>query len=67
VAAYYLDAKEREGWPAARLGPLLEGLAQLLPWQHQWHGDVDPEFGVSMAAYYEDFVAAERRALAVAG
>ena len=25
------------------------GLAELLPWVRQWHGEVDPEFGESVA------------------
>lgn len=44
LIAYY-DARKREGWDAKRLAPLLSGLDQLLPWIHQWHPDVDPEFG----------------------
>lgn len=44
VIAYY-DARKREGWDAKRLAPLLSGLDQLLPWIHQWHGEIDPEFG----------------------
>ena len=27
------------------LTPLLVGLDQLLPWIHQWHPEIDPEFG----------------------
>ena len=44
IVAYY-DARKREGWDANRLTPLLAGLDQLLPWIHQWHPEVDPEFG----------------------
>ena len=44
LIAYY-DARKREGWDAKRLTPLLAGLDQLLPWIHQWHPDIDPEFG----------------------
>jgi len=44
IVAYY-DARKREGWDAKRLTPLLAGLDQLLPWIHQWHAEVDPEFG----------------------
>ena len=39
------DARKREGWDAKRLTPLLAGLDQLLPWIHQWHPALDPEFG----------------------
>jgi hypothetical protein len=41
----YYDARKREGWDAKRLTPLLAGLDQLLPWIHQWHPEIDPEFG----------------------
>lgn len=41
----YYDARKREGWDAQRLAPLLAGLDQLLPWIHQWHPEIDPEFG----------------------
>jgi hypothetical protein len=44
LVAYY-DGRKREGWDAKRLMPLLAGLDQLLPWIHQWHPEVDPEFG----------------------
>ncbi len=44
LVAYY-DARKREGWNAKRLAPLLAGLDQLLPWIHQWHPEVDPEYG----------------------
>jgi hypothetical protein len=44
IVAYY-DARKREGWDAKRLIPLLAGLDQLLPWIHQWHPEIDPQFG----------------------
>ena len=44
IVAYY-DARKREGWTAERLKPLLAGLDQLLPWIHQWHPEVDSEYG----------------------
>jgi hypothetical protein len=42
---HYYDARKREGWDARRLTPLLAGLDQLLPWIHQWHPEIDKEFG----------------------
>jgi uncharacterized protein DUF7008 len=44
LVAYY-DARKREGWTAERLKPLLAGLDQLIPWIHQWHPEIDPEYG----------------------
>lgn len=42
---HYYDARKREGWDAKRLTPLLAGLDQLLKWIHQWHPEIDKEFG----------------------
>ncbi|MEO7995616.1 MAG: PKD domain-containing protein, partial [bacterium] len=44
LIAYY-DARKRDGWNAKQLTPLLAGLDQLLPWIHQWHPEIDKEFG----------------------
>ena len=62
LAAYYLDVKDVEGWPAERLQPLLAGLLELVPWLKQWHNTVHPEFGERMGNYYEGFVQDEARA-----
>lgn len=62
LAAYYLDAKDLEGWLADRLLPLLAGLLELLPWLKQWHNDLDPNFGEHMGDYYDGFVRDEARA-----
>lgn len=63
VAGTYLDMQEREGWPAARLQPLLASLLELVPWLQQWHNEPDPEFGERMGDYYLSFVTEEARAL----
>ena len=65
LAAYYLDRKDREGWPAERLLPLLAGLLERLPWLQQWHNDLDPVFGERMGDYYAGFVRDEARTLGV--
>ena len=52
LVAYY-DARKREGWDAKRLTPLLAGLDQLLPWIHQWHPEIDPEFGDTAGQSYQ--------------
>jgi hypothetical protein len=49
----YYDARKREGWDAKRLTPLLAGLAQLLPWVHQWHPEIVEEFGESAGKSYQ--------------
>ena len=51
LVAYY-DARKREGWDAKRLTPILAGLDQLLPWIHQWHPEIDPEFGDTAGQSY---------------
>ena len=52
LVAYY-DARKREGWDAKRLTPILAGLDQLLPWIHQWHPEIDPEFGDTAGQSYQ--------------
>lgn len=63
VAAYYMEMKDVEGWPGARLQPLLAGLQELVPWLQQWHNEVDPHFGERMGDFYAGFLADEARAL----
>jgi hypothetical protein len=43
--------REKDGWADDRLVPLVAGLAELQPWVDQWHGEVDPDYGVSLAAF----------------
>lgn len=46
-----IGAREADGWTDERLVPLVAGLAELQPWVDQWHGEVDPTYGVSLAAF----------------
>ncbi len=46
-----IGAREAEGWADERLVPLVAGLAELQPWVEQWHSEVDPTYGVSLAAF----------------
>ena len=50
------DRTTRDGWDATRLIPLIAGLAEVMPWVRQWHGDVDPAFGVSPADAYAGYL-----------
>jgi hypothetical protein len=43
--------REEDGWSDERLVPLVAGLAELQPWVEQWHSEVDPGYGVSLAAF----------------
>jgi hypothetical protein len=63
LAAYYVQMKENEAWPPARLTPLLAGLLELLPWLKQWHNDLDPTHGVRLGDYFADFVTEEAHTL----
>jgi SAM-dependent methyltransferase len=66
LAAFYLAMKEKEGWPAPRLTPLLVALAELLPWLQQWHNAKDARYGQGMGDYFRDFMASETRDLGLA-
>ena len=46
-----IGAREAEGWDDERLVPLVAGLAELQPWVEQWHAEIDPAYGVSLAAF----------------
>ena len=52
-----IGAREAEGWPDDRLVPLIAGLAELQPWVEQWHAELDPKFGVSLAAFCREQLA----------
>jgi hypothetical protein len=49
--AMIIGDREKDGWADERLVPLVAGLAELQPWVGQWHGEVDPDYGVSLAAF----------------
>ena len=53
-----IGAREADGWDDDRLVPLVAGLAELQPWVEQWHADVDPTYGVSLAAFCREQLAA---------
>jgi hypothetical protein len=62
LVAYY-DARKREGWDAKRLTPLLAGLDQLLPWIHQWHPEVDPEYGETAGQSFQHMLESDAHEL----
>lgn len=63
LAAWYVDRREGDNWPAQRLAPLLAGLLELVPWLRQWHNGRDAESGLRMGDYYAEFVEGEAREL----
>jgi len=50
------DRTTRDGWNSARLIPLIAGLAEVMPWVRQWHGNIDPAFGMSPADAYAGYL-----------
>jgi hypothetical protein len=40
---------------------VLAGLNELLPWLKQWHNQLDPEFGLKMGDYYEEYAREEAK------
>lgn len=55
---YY--ARKDEAWSPARLGPMLAGLEELLPWVRQWHAEArSPETGQLYHEYFDQVIASE--------
>lgn len=62
ISAHYVDVQDRLGGrDDPRLIPLLGCLIELLPWLKQWHNDVNPEFGMRMGDYFDNFVQEQAR------
>lgn len=55
--ATIMNEREAEGWTDERMVPLTAGLAELQPWVRQWHRDIDPTYGVSLAAIIDEELA----------
>ena len=52
--ASLISARIDEGWDTPKLIPLLAGLHELQPWVRQWHNQIDPEYGESVADTIDD-------------
>lgn len=63
IAAWYVARKERDGWDADQLMPMLVAIDELVPWLKQWHNDLDPTYGTRMGDYFDDFLQEELRGL----
>jgi hypothetical protein len=63
IAAWYVERKERDGWDADQLMPMLVALDELVPWLKQWHNALDPTYGTRMGDYFEGFLLEELRSL----
>lgn len=59
------DQRIDEGAEAEKLLPLVAGMDELLPWVRQWHQDIDPAYGTSMALFCTEQLEQRRTALGV--
>jgi hypothetical protein len=50
------DRESQAGWDTDRITPLLAGLAEVLPWVHQWHGEYDDDWGGNPAEEYQAYL-----------
>jgi hypothetical protein len=56
------DRAGQAGWDDERVRPLLAGLAEVLPWVHQWHGEHDDAWGGVPAEEYQAYLDEQRAA-----
>jgi hypothetical protein len=63
ITGFYQQATDIWGWEPQKLAPLLAALKDLLPWLHQWHNQIDPEFGDRISTTYQQFYDTERHTL----
>ena len=56
----------QDGWDAGKLTPLVAGLAEVMPWVRQWHGETDPGYGTSPADAYAAYLEDRRMAYGLA-
>lgn len=52
--ASLISQRIEEVWDTPKLVPLLAGLNELAPWVRQWHNEIDPEYGESVADAIDD-------------
>jgi hypothetical protein len=54
------DRTADAGWETERLTPLLAGLAEVMPWVHQWHNVHDEDWGGNPAEEYQAYLDEQR-------
>ena len=54
------ECSDKDGWDTPKLMGLLAGLLEVMPWVRQWHGEVNPDFGMSYADAYDGYLTAQR-------
>lgn len=63
--ASHMDRMTADGAGDDRLVPVLAGLHELMPWVQQWHGELDPAYGVSLGDFAAQEVEQRRARLGV--
>jgi hypothetical protein len=63
LTGFYQQATDTWGWEPQKLAPLLAALKELLPWLHQWHNAIDPEYGDRISTTYQQFYETELHTL----
>lgn len=59
------ERSDVDGWETPKLMGLLAGLLEVMPWVRQWHGEVNPDFGMSYADAYDGYLTAQRESRAL--
>jgi hypothetical protein len=54
------DRTEQAGWGPDKITPPLAGLAELMPWIHQWHAGYDDDWGGDPAEDYQTYLDDQR-------
>lgn len=52
-----IGARQAEDAPRDVVLPLVAGLAELQPWVRQWHGEMDEDYGMSLAEFTDEQLA----------
>lgn len=59
LSAAYIHADTQAGWDFDDLMPLLVAIHEQLPWVHQWHGEVVPDYGMSLGDFFDGWLGTE--------
>ncbi len=59
IAGAIIEAETRHGVPVTTLIPLYTAIDEELPWVKQWHNTLDPEYGIGMGDYFDQWLRGE--------
>lgn len=59
IAGAIIEAETRHGVPVTSLIPLYTAIDEELPWVKQWHNTLDPEYGIGMGDYFDQWLRGE--------